>query len=89
MAPGLDSDDVRFLAVNSSTYYQCLCALDVIGLADSPTGDQDVVHQEFREQLTRDPDDGWYETSLPWKGNYPSLPDNRIASLRRQEIEMH
>jgi hypothetical protein len=84
MAPGLDSDDVTgFLAVNSSTDYERLCALDVLGLADSPSGDQGVVHQEFREQLTRDPDGGWYETSLPWKGNHPSLPDNRIASLRR------
>ena len=61
---GLDSDDVAgFVAVNSSTDYERLCALDVLGLADSPSGHQDVVHQEFREQLTRDPDGGWYETS--------------------------
>jgi hypothetical protein len=50
IAPGLDSDDVTgFLAVNSSTDYERLCALDVLGLANSPSRNQDVVHQEFRK----------------------------------------
>ena len=35
--------------------------LDVLGLADSTEGDQNVVYQEFKEQLTRS-EEGWYET---------------------------
>ena len=26
---------------------------------------------------------GWYETSLPWKGNHPPLPNNYTGSLKR------
>ena len=75
MAPGVDGCDVTgFLAANSSADYERLCALDILGLADSPSGDQGVVHQEFREQLTRDPQGGWYETGLPWKGNHAPFP---------------
>ena len=37
-----------------------LCKLDVLGLEDSPIGDQ-----------------GWYETSLSWKGNHPKLAGNQ------------
>jgi len=44
--------------------YEELCKRDVLGLADSPTGDQGVVYEEFKEQLTRS-DKGWYETGLP------------------------
>ena len=51
-------------------------------LEDSPEHDQQAVYAEFREQLTRDPE-GWYETSLPWKGNHPPLPNNKAGSLRR------
>lgn len=47
--------------------------LDVLGLQDTPIGDQNVVHQQFLEQLKRHPD-GWYETALPWKGNHPPPP---------------
>ena len=28
-----------------------MCALDVLGLADTPTGDQGDVYVEFKEQL--------------------------------------
>lgn len=30
--------------------------LDVLGLQDTPIGDQNVVHQQFLEQLKRHPD---------------------------------
>ena len=53
-----------------------------MGLEDSPEHDQQAVYAEFREQLVRDPE-GWYETSLPWKGNHPLLPNNKAVSLRR------
>ena len=83
MAPGADRDlSPAYLAVNSNADYERFCALDVLGLADSPTGDQTDVYDEFKEQLVRS-SEGWYETGLPWKGNCPPLPNNRDGRLRR------
>ena len=62
--------------------YEQLCRLDVLGLQDNATGDQQNVYSEFKEQLTRS-EEGWYETSLPWKGNHSPLPSNKTGSLRR------
>lgn len=62
--------------------YEELCKLDVIGLADSPAGDQGLAHDKFNEQLWRS-EEGWYETGLPWKGDHPPLPVNKDESLRR------
>ena len=77
-----------FLTQTSVTDYDELCRLDVLGLEDSPTGDQETVYAEFREQLKRS-DEGWYETGLPWKGNHPSLPSNEKGSLRRLNTLVH
>ena len=83
MSPGADQDlSPVYLAVNSNSDFERLCSLDVLGLADTPAGDQFDVYDEFKEQLTRSPE-GWYETSLPWKGNCPALPNNRDGSMRR------
>ena len=83
MSPGADSGlSPALLAVNSNADYEKLCTLDVLGLADSATGDQNAVYDEFKEQLVRSPE-GWYETGLPWKGSCPPLPNNREGSLRR------
>ena len=46
------------------------------------------VYKEFREQLTRDPEKGWYETGLPWKGDHPPLPTNKEGSLRRLHAQL-
>ena len=82
MSPGADQDiSPGYLAVSSTTNYDNLCALDVLGLADT-TGDQGDVLGEFKEQLTRS-EEGWYETALPWKGNHPPLPSNHDGSVRR------
>ena len=62
--------------------YKELCKLEVFGLANSPTGDQGEVLEEFKEQLWRIPE-GWYETGLPWKGNHSSLQTNKEGSLLR------
>ena len=62
MSPGADQDlSPVYLAVNSNCDFERLCALDVLGLADTPAGDQFDVYDEFKEQLTRSPE-GWYET---------------------------
>ena len=70
------------LTQTSRVDYEDLCKLDVLGLADSPSGDQSVVYDEFKEQLRRS-EEGWYETGLPWKGNHAPLPNNKEGSLRR------
>ena len=59
-----------------------LSRLDVLGLQDHSVGDQDLVYEEFKEQLLRDPE-GWYESGLLWKGNHPPLPNNKPGSLKR------
>ena len=41
--------DAGFLAVNSISNHERLCALDVHGLADTLARDQQKVHKEFRE----------------------------------------
>ena len=70
LSPGKETDltTKMLLTQTASTDYEQLCRLDVLGLKDSATGDQGIVHEEFKEQLTRNPG-GWYETSLPWKGS--------------------
>ena len=82
-SPGAETNlSSVYLAVNSTADYERLCALDVLGLADTPTGDQGDVYDEFKEQLSRSPE-GWYETALPWKGNHPPLPNNYEGSIHR------
>lgn len=71
-----------FLTQTSRVDYEDLCKLDVLGLEDSPSGDQSVVYDEFKEQLRRS-EEGWYDTGLPWKGNHAPLPNNKDGSLGR------
>ena len=83
MSPGKEVNlNEMFMTQTSSADYEKLCRLDVLGLEDSPTGDQDEVYKEFQEQLQRS-SERWYETTLPWKGNHPPLPNNKSGSLRR------
>ena len=83
MSPGREEVDSPILLTKSAnTDYEQLCALDVLGLADSNENDQQTVYQEFKEQLRRN-DAGWYEAKLPWKGNHPPLPTNETGSKRR------
>ena len=57
MSPGADSGlSPALLAVNSNADYEKLCALDVLGLADSATRDQNAVYDELKEQLVRSPE---------------------------------
>ena len=50
-----------FLTQTSAVDYDTSCRLDVLGLQDHWTGYQDLVHEEFKEQLVRIPE-GWYKT---------------------------
>ena len=57
-------------------------SIHVLGLEDGPDVDQNLVCEEFKEQLVRSPE-GWYETGLLWKGNHLTLPYNKQESLKR------
>ena len=82
-SPGKEIDTTSMLLTQTSRVdYEELCKLDVLRLAESPSGDQGVVYDEFKEQLRRC-EEGWYETGLPWKGNHSPLPNNKEGSLRR------
>ena len=85
MSPGqqVNVNEV-FLTQASSAEYEKLCRLDILGIEDSPTGDQGEVYKEFQEQLQRS-SEKWYETTLPWKRNHRPLPNNKSGSLRRLE----
>ena len=64
MSPGAYRElATAYLAINSNADYERLCALDVLGLVDSSTGDRGDVYEEFKEQLVRS-SEGWYETGL-------------------------
>ena len=84
ISPGREPADLTKMLITQTTAsnYEDLCRLDVLGLQDHPTGDQDNVYKEFKEQLVRSPD-GWYETGLLWKGNHPPLANNKSGSLKR------
>ena len=43
-----------FCTQTSHVDYDNLCKLDVLGLADTSTGDQAEVYAEFKEQFTQD-----------------------------------
>ena len=83
MSPGQEFDhNNMMLTQTSQSDYEELCRLDILGLSDTAEHDQSEVYREFKEQLQRSPE-GWYTTSLPWKGNHPPLPTNEKGSLRR------
>lgn len=84
MSPGKERDGPILLTQSSTLDYEQLCSLDVLGLADRNENDQKTVYHEFKGQLSRD-QTGWYETTLPWKGNHPPLPTHENGSKRRLE----
>ena len=55
--------------------------MHVLGLEDCPDGNQNLVYEEFKEQLVRSPE-GWYVSGLLWKGNHPPLPHNKHGSSK-------
>ena len=83
MSPGVETNlSSVYLTRSSSTNYEQLCSLDVLGFEDKPAFDQQAVYSEFKEQLVRHPE-GWYATGLLWKARHPPLPNNRNGSLQR------
>ena len=83
MLPGkeFNNNTVR-LTQRSQSDHEQLCRLDVLGLENKPGHHQSTIFDEFKEQLTRDPE-GWCETDSPWKPNHAVLPTNEQGSLKR------
>ena len=80
MSPGAEVDKQTMLLTQTSHVdYERLCRLDLLGLEDSSEHDQNLVHEEFKEQMQRSPE-GWYETGLPWRSNHPTLKSNKTGS---------
>ena len=79
ISPGREPADLTKMLITQTTAsnYEDLCRLDVLGLQDHPTGDQDNVYKEFKEQLVRSPD-GRYEMGLLWKGNHPTISKQQV-----------
>ena len=84
MSPGKEGEGPILLTQSTTMDYEQLTSLDVLGLADRNENDQKTVYYEFEEQLSRD-QAGWYEATLPWKGNHPPLPTYENGSKRRLE----
>ena len=82
-SPGKDRDVTSMMLTrNSLCDHDQLCRLDVLGIEDSPTGDQIYVYQEVQDQL-KCKADGSYETSLLWKPGHSPLDNNKNGSLSR------
>ena len=83
MSAGKEFDkNIMLFTQTSQSDYEELCKLDVLGLRDVAEHDQSMVYEEFKEKLTRS-QEGWYETTLPWKANHSPLPSNKEGSLKR------
>lgn len=54
MSPGKEVDLTSvFLTQTSAVDYDELCNLDILGLKDTPIGDQEAVYDKFKDELTR------------------------------------
>ena len=82
MGPGKNESHISYFAKTLQEDYEKLCNLDVLGLQDHPMGDQNMVHEEFKESLQRNPD-GSYITFLPWKPVHSPLKDNATSAKAR------
>ena len=69
-----------FLTKSSKVENEQLCSLDVLGLRSEE--EQDIVHQEFPQQLERSPE-GWYQTGLMRKPGVQELSNNEVGSKAR------
>ena len=65
MSPGRESVSKNALLTRTKeAEFERLWSLDVLGLEER--GEENTVHQVFKEQLERSPE-GWYEIGLIWE----------------------
>ena len=62
--------------------YKNLYSLDVLGVKEEHVRRDEVVYDEFKNQLSQSLE-GWYGTSLLWKEKQPPLDTNKSGSLGR------
>ena len=62
--------------------YKNLYSLDVLGVKEEHVRRDEVVYDEFKNQLSQSLE-GWYGTSLLWKEEQPPLDTNKSGSLGR------
>ena len=76
------SSGTGFLAENSISNFEHLCALVVPALADTFAPYQQKFHKELLEQLARHREEGWYETGLFSNWYRPLLPiDKKVLCI--------
>ena len=82
ISPGCESEGLSnmLLTRNWTCDHDQLSRLDVLGIEDQPSGDQEFVCQEFKDRLQRNPG-GSYETSLIWTVGHPTQDNNTAGSL--------
>ena len=79
MSPGReDSDGPVLFTQSTSNNYEQLCALDVLGLADTHENDQQAVYTEFTEQL------GGIKQACPGSGTIQ--PCQRMKRAARDDL---
>ena len=72
----------QFFLKTGQEEFERLCSLDVLGLADTGTKENNGIHEDFLQQLTKTPS-GYYETKLPWKEDHVPLSANKSLSAAR------
>ena len=72
----------QFFLKTGQEEFEKLCFLDVLGLADTGTKENNGIHEDFLQQLTKT-SSGYYETKLPWKEDHVPLPANKSLSAAR------
>ena len=75
--------DKEFFLNSPQSEFEKLCSMDVLGLVDKQQATSDAqFHEDFSEHL-RQTEDESYTTRLPWKLDYPVLPENRDLAEAR------
>ena len=80
MSTGQEDHFNVYLTQSITRDYEQLYQLDVLGLAETSYGDQNIVYTEFKKQLQRNTQ-GCYQTWLLWKPNHRTLHNNKNGSL--------
>ena len=76
-------------AKDTSSDYERLCSLDVLGIEDRGQDDQLQVYQDFKENIVKQ-EDGRYEVHVPWipgrklSGTNEQASRGRLANVERK-----
>ena len=89
ISPGQESGLTNMMFSKTSVHdYENLFSLDVLGVKEEHARQDEVMHDEFKKQLSQSPV-GCYETNLFWKEKHPPLDSNKSGSLGRLNSLLH